>query len=347
MKLSPKKTVLLFTSIAAWAIVATVVIYSFKSVVYYLSHETTNDAQVSEYINPIIARVSGYITKVNFQDYEYVHKGDTLLIIDNKEYQLDEDQISSEAKKQRAIDQVLLQKIATLTDEALEAKQAIDAVKAKVWKQELEYKRYKELFEKKSATAQKLEDIEATLNIYRSELSTVEQHHRVAQSKIDDVNEERNIVKAELGRLSDIHARKRIDVGYTVITAPYNGRLGKRKIEQGQMISVGDPLGYIVNDENPKWVLANFKETQVQHIHLHDTVTVKADAYPEEVFSGKVIAFSPATGSSFSLLPPDNSTGNFVKIVQRIPVKIELFEDSIKSVRKLVAGMNVEVSIRH
>ena len=347
MKTSIKKKIVLLTSIVAWGIVGGVVIWSAKSIYHYAKNETTNDAQVFEYINPVIARVGGYIKEVKFDDFEYVHKGDTLLIIDNNEYRLDESQIGSEVDKQYAMDRVLVQKKTTLEEEAVEAQQAIDAAKAKVWKEELEYNRYKDLYEKKSATAQRLEEIKANLEIYKSELSTAQQHYRVAQGKISDMLQERNVVKAELNKLTDLKQRKNIDVGYTVITAPYNGRLGKRKIEKGQMIKEGDPLAYIVNDENPKWVIANFKETQIQYIKKGDTVIVTADAYRNRQYKGKVVAFSPATGSSFSLLPPDNATGNFVKIVQRIPVKIELFDDSKLPVKDLISGMNVEVSIRH
>lgn len=347
MKPKLKKTILITTSILAWLIVVLTVFWSVKSIFRYATHETTNDAQVSEYINPIISRVSGYVKQVNFSDFEDVQKGDTLFIIDSNEYRLDAQQVHSEIEKQSAIDLVLLQKKHTLSQEATESKQAIETAKAKVWKLELEYKRYKDLYDKKSATAQKLEEIMASLEIYKSELAMSIQHFKVAQGKIDDLEQERNVLKAETSKLNELHERKNIDVGYTVITAPYNGKLGKRKIEIGQMISQGDPLGYIVNNENPKWVVANFKETQIKHIHLGDTVKVIADAFPDHIFKGKVIAFSPATGASFSLLPPDNSTGNFVKIVQRIPVKIELFSHQNKQESELISGMNVEVSIQH
>lgn len=347
MKPKIKNKIVFFTSIFAWIIVAGVVYWSGKSLVFYLNHETTNDAQVLEYINPVISRVGGYITEVKFNDFDQVKKGDTLLIIDSDEYRLDASQITSEVSKQNAMDRVLMQKKATLTDEALEAQQAIVAVKAKVWKEQLEYDRYKDLFDKKSATAQKLEEIKSNLEVYKSELATAQQHYKVAQSKIEDLSQERNVVKAEKNKLADLQERKNIDVGYTVITAPYDGRLSKRKIEKGQMINPGDPLLYIVNDENPKWVIANFKETQIKHIKLNDTVMVTADAFPDMKFKGKVISFSPATGSSFSLLPPDNATGNFVKIVQRIPVKIELFKNDKMPLNALISGMNVEVSIVH
>ena len=118
--------------------------------------------------------------------------------------------------------------------------------------------------------------------------------------------------------------------------------MGRRTVEVGQMIDAGEPLAFIVNNETDKWVVANYKETQVAHMHIGDTVKVFADAYPDREFKGTIISLSPATGSSFSLLPPDNSTGNYVKIVQRIPVRIRIDGDR-KDIDLLKVGMNVNV----
>jgi membrane fusion protein (multidrug efflux system) len=317
------------------------------SIYKFLQSETTNDAQVVEYINPVIARVGGYVREVKFNDFDTVNAGDTLFVIDSQEYQLDENQVGAELQKQNANNQVLNQQSNTLQAEAQEAYQAIEAAKVKVWKENLEYERYKQLFNEKSATAQKLEQIQANLNIYKSELSQAEQHYKVSKEKIEDLKQEKTVIGAEKERLYEIKQRRNLDVGYTVITAPYKGRLGKRKIEKGQMIDIGDHLCYIVNDETPKWVMANFKETQIAKFSVGDIVTITADAYPNQKFDGKILAFSPATGSSFSLLPPDNATGNFVKIVQRIPVKIELTDLTPEWRSKLLSGMNVTITVPH
>ena len=109
------------------------------------------------------------------------------------------------------------------------------------------------------------------------------------------------------------------------------------------MVNAGEVLGFIVNAETPTWVTANFKETQLRYLRIQDSVEVIADAYPDQVFKGKIISISPATGSSFSLLPPDNATGNFVKIVQRVPVRIELEKKQGEQI--LRSGMNVNVSV--
>lgn len=347
MNVSHRKRIVKITSAAAWLIVLAILGWGGVSIYTFSQNETTNDAQVIEYINPVIARVSGYVREVKFDDFDSVEPGDTLFIIDSEEYQLDANQIDAELQKQDAATQVLSQQQATAEAEAQAAYLAIDAARANVRKESQEYERYQKLYSEKSATSQKLEQIEANLSIYKSTLSQAEQHYTVAREKIENLKEEKRVISAEKVRLSEVKQRRDLDVSYTVITAPYKGRLGKRKIEKGQMIDVGDHLCYIVNDENPKWVMANFKETQIAHFSIGDTVTIRPDAYPDQDFSGKILALSPATGSSFSLLPPDNSTGNFVKIVQRIPVKIEITGLDMEWRAKLLSGMNVTVIVPH
>jgi membrane fusion protein (multidrug efflux system) len=152
------------------------------------------------------------------------------------------------------------------------------------------------------------------------------------------------MVAAELARLKALLGRHELDVSYTVITAAYNGRMGRRTVETGQMIDAGQTLAFIVNDETDKWVVANYKETQIAGMHIGDSATIVADAYPGHPFKGTIISLSPATGSSFSLLPPDNSTGNYVKIVQRVPVRIRV-NGARSETDRLKAGMNVNVFI--
>ncbi|MGE7775414.1 HlyD family secretion protein [Chitinophaga sp. NPDC101104] len=130
------------------------------------------------------------------------------------------------------------------------------------------------------------------------------------------------VVTAEIARLKALLDRYKLNVSYTVVTASYNGRMVRRTVEVGQMIDAGETLAFIVNDETDKWMVANYKEAQVANMHIGDSVKVVADAYPEQVFRGTIISLSPATGSGFSLLPPDNSTSNYVKIVQRVPVPV-------------------------
>ena len=238
----------------------------------YYRYEQTNNAQVEEYVNPVISRAGGFIVAVKFEDHQHVAKGDTLLIIDNREYML------------------------------------------------------------------QLEQTEAAIEKTKAQLQLIEGADSQSQKA------EKAVLLAELSRLNALLNRQKLDISYTVITAPYNGRMGKRTVEAGQMINAGETLAFIVNNETDKWVVANFKETQVANMHMGDSVKLIADAYPGRPFRGTIISFSPATGSRFSLLPPDNATGNFVKIVQRIPVRIRI-DGNRKDLELLKAGMNVNVYI--
>jgi membrane fusion protein (multidrug efflux system) len=213
-----------------------------------------------------------------------------------------------------------------------------------LWKQKLDYDRYKKLFEVESATAQKLENIKAAMDIAEAETQAAQNDYIAALSKINDSRSQQSVAVTEAKRLEALLNRHQLDLSYTVITAPYNCRIGRRTIEKGQMIDAGQVLAYLVNQETDKWIVANYKETQISHMHVGEFAEIEADAFPGKKFKGEIISLSPATGSSFSLLPPDNSTGNYVKIVQRVPVRIRLVGKR-EEIDLLKAGMNVNVSI--
>lgn len=308
----------------------------------YHKYEQTNDAQVQEYVNPVISRAGGFIVAVKFEENQHVKKGDTLLLIDDREYTLQVAQTEAAIQKAEAQLKVLESNTHTLERNADAAKAQIKANEAKVWKQKLDYERYIALYKEESATKQKLEDIQAALDISNSDYQTSQETFNASLAKIEDIQAEKSVVKAEIARLKALLERNKLDVSYTVITASYDGRMGRRTVEVGQMINAGEVLAYIVDNETDKWVVANYKETQVEHMHIEDTVTILADAFPDKEFKGTIISFSPATGSSFSLLPPDNSTGNYVKIVQRVPVRIRV-DGERKKIDLLKVGMNVNV----
>lgn len=335
----------LITSVTGWVAGITVIAllcWGIHSIWGYYTYEQTNDAQVQEYVNPIISRAGGFIVAVKFEENQLVKKGDTLLLIDNREYVIQQAQTEASIQKEIALLQVLESKTHTLEKIAQSTKAKIDANKAKVWKQQLEYNRYEQLLKEESATKQQMENIQATLDVFNSELQSAQINYDASQSDIQDVEAQKQVVKAEIIRLKALLDRHKLDVSYTVITASYEGRMGKRTIEVGQMISVGEVLAFIVDNETDKWIVANYKETQVAKMSIGDSVQFIADAFPDKEFKGTIISFSPATGSSFSLLPPDNATGNYVKIVQRIPVRIKV-EGNRQEIDVLKVGMNVNV----
>ena len=335
----------IITKVTGWlagGMVLALAIWGAYTLWEYYTYEYTNDAQVQEYVNPVISRAGGFIVAVKFEENEYVHKGDTLLLIDNREYVYQQDQTEAAIQKCNAQLAVLNSNIHTLEKTAEVQQSNVAAQKAKLWKQELDYKRYQELYKEESATKQKVEDIQAGLEIFQSDYESAQDSYSAALLRIEDVKSELSVVMAEKNRLEALLDRHKLDVSYTVITASYNGRMGRRTVEVGQMIDAGQTLAFIVNDETDKWVVANYKETQIAGMKIGDTVRIEADAFPDQEFKGTIISLSPATGSSFSLLPPDNSTGNYVKIVQRVPVRIRV-DGSRSTIDKLKSGMNVNV----
>jgi membrane fusion protein (multidrug efflux system) len=308
-------------------------------------YEETNDAQVQEYINPITSRVSGYIRAIRYEENQDVKKGDTLLIIDNSEYQLQQQEAEAALANARAQLLALNSNIQTTATTSQVTQAQITAAKARLWKQQQEYDRYKRLFDVESATQQQLENVQTALAVARSDYQSALDNYKASLSKVNDIRVQKAVLQAEIKRREAALNRNKLDVGYTIIRAPYNGKMGRRTIQEGQQIQVAQPLAYIVDQDAGKWVIANFKETQVRHMHVGEAALIEADAFPGQQFKGNIISLSPATGSSFSLLPPDNSTGNYVKIVQRIPVRIRL-TDSLSKIAPLRAGMNTIVTIR-
>jgi membrane fusion protein (multidrug efflux system) len=322
-------------ALSVWGIITLWDLYKF---------EETNDAQVQEYINPVISRAGGFIVAVKFEENQELKKGDTLLVIDNREYVIQQQQTEAALLNAKAQLKVLESSVQTLTKTAQVNHSQIAGAQAKLVKEQLDYDRYKKLLDVESATKQQVENVQALKEVAEADLQSAGESYQASLSRVNDTQAQQVVVKAEIKRLEALLDRHKLDVTYTVITAPYNCRMGRRTVEKGQMIDAGQVLAYIVDEETDKWVVANYKETQIGLMHIGGLAEIEADAYPGKKFKGEIISLSPATGSSFSLLPPDNSTGNYVKIVQRVPVRIRL-TGSRKEIDLLKAGMNVNVTI--
>lgn len=333
------------TAAIAGIVSAGLCVWGIISLWEYYHYEDTNDAQVQEYINPVISRAGGFIVKINFEENQEVKKGDTLVVIDSRESKIQRAQTIAALQNAQAQLKVLQSNVHTLSQVAKSGQYAIAAAKARLIKQQQDYARAQKLFEAESATKQQLETNKANLDIALADYQAAQSNYSASASKIEDVKTQQEVVKADIQRLQASLQRSNLDVSYTVVTAPYNCRIGRRTIEKGQMIDAGQVLVYIVNKESDKWVIANYKETQLAHMRVGETAEIEADAYPEKTFKGRIISLSPATGSSFSITPPDNATGNYVKIVQRVPVRILLTGGKAQT-DVLLAGMNVNVRVK-
>jgi membrane fusion protein, multidrug efflux system len=337
----------LITTITGWiagVILVALAIWGISTFFELRKYEETNDAQVEEYINPITNRVTGYISRINYEENQDVKKGDTLLVIDDSEYQLQQQESNAALLNAQAQIQVLESNVSTTAKNAAATQSQIAAAKAKLWKQQQEYDRYKKLYDAESATKQQLENVETALDVAKADYQTMVNNYDAAVSKVNDIRSQKGVLLAEIERRQALVGRNKLDVSYTVIRAPYDGKMGRRTIQEGQLVQAGQTLAFIVNQATGKWIIANFKETQVAHMYIGQAADIEIDAFPGKTFNGTIASLSPATGSRFSLLPPDNSSGNFVKIVQRIPVRIKL-TGSTTETALLRAGMNATVAI--
>ncbi|PSL29130.1 HlyD family secretion protein [Chitinophaga ginsengisoli] len=325
----------LFTAIIIWAAV-----YFLKGYRY----EQTNDAQVDAYLSPINAKVGGYISKIYYKDNQLVKKGDTLVVIELDEYGLKKNAASAELMSAHAKLPILAANEETQTKSIEVIKAQLSGAKAKLNQQQREFDRYRNLLADESTTRQKFENIGAALAITQSDYDQIKASLKVAESKLNDLSAQRNMIKAEINIKEALLERQELDIKYTVITAPFDGQIGKKNIQEGQLIQPGQTLAFLVNKSEEKWVIANFKETQIGNFRIGQVVSIEVDAFPNEKFSGAIESLSPTTGSRYSLLPPDNATGNFVKVIQRIPVRIRL-TDKPERVANLSAGMNANVYV--
>jgi len=316
-------------------------------VIYFLKgyrYEYTNDAQIDAYLSPVNAKVGGYISKIYYKDNQQVKKGDTLVIIALDEYALKRNAASAELMGSRAKLPILASNEETQIRSIQVIKAQLSGAKAKLNQQQREFDRYKKLLADESTTQQKFDNISTSLLITQSDLDQAQASLQVSLSKLNDIKAQRAAIAAEIKLKEALLERQELDVRYTVVTAPFDGQMGKKAIQEGQLIQPGQTLAFIVNRSEEKWVIANFRETQISHFRTDQNVTIETDAFPGEKFNGAIESLSPTTGARYSLLPPDNATGNFVKITQRIPVRIR-FTDKPEKLAKLSAGMNANVYI--
>jgi membrane fusion protein (multidrug efflux system) len=327
--------IILFTALIIWG-----VLYFLKGYRY----EQTNDAQVDAYLSPVNAKVGGYISKIYYKDNQQVRKGDTLVVIAVDEYGLKRNIASAELGSSHAKLPILAANEETQIKSIAVIKAQLSGTKAKLIQQQREYDRYKNLLADESTTPQKFENVSTSLDITQSDYDQTKASLQVAESKLNDLRAQHNAIEAEIKIKEALLERQELDITYTVITAPFDGRIGKKTVQEGQLIQPGQTLAFLVNETEEKWVIANFKETQIGRFKIGQPVSIEVDAFPNEKFSGIIQSLSPTTGSRYSLLPPDNATGNFVKIIQRIPVRIKL-TDKPEKLGKLSAGMNANVYV--
>lgn len=306
-------------------------------------YETTDDAQLETDISPVSARIPGYIAKVYFADNQAVKAGDTLVVIDDRDMKIKVQQA------QAALDNALatLESVKANTNAVEQGGNTsmykVDELKIRVAQANADYNRYTKLLADSSVTLQQFEKIRTEKDALEKQLLAAQQQQKESGSKTYAAGEQVLVAESVVKQKQNDLDYANLQLSYTVITAPFDGIVSKKNAVIGQLLQAGQPLCSIVAEQNI-WVIANFKETQIKKLTPGMKVEVDVDAFSDKDITGHVASFSSATGAKFSLIPPDNATGNYVKVVQRIPVKIELDKDS-DELKDLRPGMSVNVKV--
>lgn len=332
--------------------------------------QVTNDAYVRGDLTPLSTKVPGLVREVKVNDYQQVRKGDLLVQLDDDDFkaQLAQAAAGVEAAKaalennrrQRQLQDAKIERAMAGIDQAnaeIAAAQAgKDATNADVTRTRAERTRQEALIKTNSTTQQTVEKAVADEQRFKAQYASrdadLAQAHTLLRSNESAVLAERRskavLESQDIQLLADLHAKEaglevaKVNLGYTQISAPADGAVGERQVRPGQLVSPGTQVMTFV--ENVRWVAANFRETQLTNIKVGDPADIRVDVYPGKAFKGRVLEIAPASGSQFALLPPDNATGNFTKVTQRVPVKIAL--DDSPAMSQLRPGLSAVVTVK-
>jgi len=332
--------------------------------------QITNDAYVRGDLTPLSTKVAGLVQEVKVGDYQQVRRGDVLVQLEDQDFKAQVAQATAAVeaakaaiennRRQRELQDSKIQRAVAGTDQAnaqIAAAQAgKEAAEADVIRTRAERTRQEALLKANSATQQKLEAAVADEQRFAAQAASREadlvQARTLLRSNELAVEAERRsksvLESQESQLLADLHAKQaglvvaQVSLGYTVITAPADGKVGERQVRPGQLVSPGTQVVTFI--DRMRWVQANFRETQLTNVKVGDPAEIRIDVYPGRVITGRVLEIAPASGSQFALLPPDNATGNFTKVVQRVPVKIALDDSALTS--QLRPGISAVVTVR-
>ena len=292
-------------------------------------------------------RVQGFIKKIYFEEYQKVKKGDTLAVIEDIEYRLKVAQAEADYHNALVGKNAMYTTINTTQNNILVTDAAIDEQRIRLENAETDYKRYQELVKEEAVTPQQFDrvrtDYAATKARYEQLIRQKQSTSLVKQEQTQRLEQNEAAIKLAEAALE----LAKLNLSYTVILATTDGVTGRKEIHEGELVQQGQTLVTLV-DGTEKWVIANYKETQTTNMHIGQKVKINVDAIPGVRFEGKISSISDATGSAYSIIPQDNSAGNFVKVEQRIPIRIEFTSENKKEdLERLRAGMNVECTVEN
>ncbi len=309
--------------------------------------EYTNNAQVYRLITPVNTRVQGFVREIRFTDFQQVHRGDTLLIIDDAEYRLRLLQAQADVSGTLAGTEVVAAGMHTTAAQEEAAAAGSDEARVERDNARADLTRYEHLLAKHAVTQQQYDNVRTRYAAAEARYSQASSQRQSTARRQDELSAERSRSDAAVQMAVAAVDLARLNLSYTVLVAPCDGKMGRKTIQEGQLVAVGQTVAEIVADSDV-WVVANYRERQMAHIKVGDAVRITADAVPATEYRGVVEVVAGATGAAFSRTPTDNATGNFVKVEQRVPVRIRLSDDNSKEdVARLLGGMNVETEVRY
>lgn len=309
--------------------------------------EFTENAQIEQNIVPVDARIQGFVKEVRFEEYSYVEKGDTLLIIEDSEFVLRLAEAEANYVNATTGKDAMNNVISTTSRNIAVTDALMSEATVRLTNAERNYNRFKNLLEEGAVTRQQYDDVETEYEAAKARYEVLVKQRESIEAVSDEQNTRLGQNDAGIAVASAALDLARLNLSYTVITAPCSGVTGRKDIHVGQLVNPGQRIVDIV-DESERWVVANFKESQIKNIKPGAEVVVEVDAVPGVEFEGVVRTISRATGGSMSVLPQDNSSGNFIKIEQRIPVLIDFTEDNrAEDLARVGVGMNVECTVKY
>jgi membrane fusion protein, multidrug efflux system len=305
----------------------------------------TNDAQVETFINPVNTRVSAYIKEIRFIEHQQVKKGDTLLILDDREIRTQVGQAEAAYLNALAVKNTTASSVRTVRNNISVVDANIAAAKARLWNAQQNLKRYESLLKDEAVTRQQYDQIKTEYDAQEAQYESLINQRNSTSLSTTETATRLDINDAEIKRSAAALEMAKLNLSYTVITAPHDGVMGRRMINEGQLLQSGQQVATIVTSDN-KWVVANYREKQMNDIQVGKKMKITVDGLEGKEYEGVVTAISAATGSKYAAVPVDNSTGNFVKVQQRIPVRIEFTKaNKAEDLALLRAGMNVTITL--
>ncbi len=325
------------------ALVGVALFFGGRKVIFSLTHETTDNAQIETSIVPVLTRIAGYVKSVDVKDFDSVSQNQLVVEIDDADLKMQLEEQQSELQQANAELANAKAQLANAILSLQSNKGAIDLKKIRQQKSLNDLKRDQSLFKEQAITRKQVEESEFQVASANQEVVNAQTDLATAKNRIEVLKENLNRATAMIEMKKTRIKETELKLSYTKITAPVTGKIGKKNISIGQFVQAGTPLFSIVNDSS-YWIVANFKESQLPDLQEGKQVKIRVDAFPDLDVKGTIVSLSEATGAKFSLLPPDNSSGNFIKVTQRVPVKISI-ENQAAFKNKLRAGMSVFITV--